>query len=98
MPIRHTVVFRLPYPEGSVDEHAFLDAARAALPTIPGVGDFTIERQVSPESDLSLAFSMRFEDETAYASYNAHPSHVEFVRSRWATEVEAFQEYDYTAL
>ena len=98
MPIRHTVVFRLPYETGSGEERAFLEAAHAALTSIPGVQDFQIERQVSPKSDLTLAFSMRFDDEAAYASYNAHPSHVAFVRSRWETEVEAFQEYDYTAL
>lgn len=98
MPIRHTVVFRLRHPQGSAEELAFLDAARAVLPSIPVVRDFTIERQVSPKSDLALAFSMVFDDESAYTSYNDHPSHVEFVRSRWATEVEAFQEYDYTAL
>jgi hypothetical protein len=98
MPIRHTVVFRLPYSRDSAEERAFLDAARAALPTIPAVRDFTIERQVSAKSDLTLAFSMRFDDETAYASYNDHPSHVAFVQSRWVPEVEAFQEYDYVAL
>jgi hypothetical protein len=97
MPIRHTVVFRLSHPAGAVEEQAFLDAARAALATIPVVEDFTIERQVSPKSDLTLAFSMRFDDESAYASYNDHPSHVAFVQSRWTTEVEAFQEYDFTA-
>jgi Stress responsive A/B Barrel Domain len=98
MPIRHTVVFRLPYPADSVEEQAFLDAARTALPTIPGVRDFTVERQVSPKSHLTLAFSMRFDDDLAYAAYDAHPSHVAFVRSRWETEVEAFQEYDYTVV
>jgi hypothetical protein len=98
MPIRHTVVFRLRYPTDSLEEHAFLEAARVTLPAVPGVQDFTIERQVSPESDLTLAFSMRFDDETAYASYNDHPAHIAFVQSRWTTEVEAFQEYDYTAL
>lgn len=98
MAIRHTVVFRLPYPAGSAEEQAFLDAARAALPTIPGVQDFVIERQVSPKSDLTLGFSMRFDDDAAYGAYNGHPSHVGFVGSRWDTEVEAFQEYDYTAL
>jgi hypothetical protein len=98
MTLRHTVVFRLPYEMGSGEERAFLEAARAALTSIPGVHEFLIERQVSPKSDLTLAFSMRFDDEAAYASYNAHPAHVAFVQQRWETEVEAFQEYDYTVL
>jgi hypothetical protein len=98
MPIRHTVVFRLPYEAGSEEERAFLETGRTTLSSIPGVQEFTIERQVSPKSDLTLAFSMRFDDEAAYAAYDAHPAHVDFVRTRWETEVEAFQEYDYMAL
>ena len=98
MPIRHTVVFRLPYEADSGEERAFLETGRTTLSSIPGVREFTIERQVSPKSDLTLAFSMRFDDEEAYAAYNAHPAHVDFVRTRWETEVEAFQEYDYTVL
>ena len=98
MPVRHTVVFRLPYPIGSDEERAFLDAGRDALTSIPVVQDFVIERQVSPKSDLTLLFSMGFADDAAYAAYTVHPAHVAFVGSRWDTEVEAFQEYDYADL
>jgi hypothetical protein len=97
-PIRHTVTFRLPYPPGSAEETAFLDAARAALVPIPGVQDFVVQRQVSPKSDLTLHLAMTFADEAAYAAYNSHPDHVGFVRSRWETEVEAFQELDLVTL
>ena len=31
---------------------------------------------------------------SAYAAYNAPPSHVSFVETRWATEVLDFQELD----
>ena len=98
MPVQHTVVFRLPYPAGSEQENAFLDAARAALAPIPGVQGFTIARQVSPKSGLALQFSMVFADDAAYDGYNTHPSHVGFVSSRWDSEVAEFQEYDFVAL
>lgn len=92
--IQHTVVFRLVHPAGSAAEAEFLDTARATLPGIPGVGEFTVSRQVSPKSDLAWQFSMRFEDEAAYAAYDAHPAHTGFVRTRWAHEVAEFREYD----
>jgi hypothetical protein len=95
MSIEHTVVFRLTHPAGSPAESDFLNAARSALTTIPGVRDFTVNRQVSPKSDLAWQFSMRFADQTTYDAYNAHPTHVDFVATRWQTEVAAFQEYDF---
>jgi hypothetical protein len=98
MSIEHTVVFRLAHPAGSPAESEFLAAARSTLPAIPGVEDFTVHRQVSPKSDLDWQFSMRFADQATYDAYNAHPSHVEFVASRWQTEVVAFQEFDFTTV
>jgi hypothetical protein len=96
MSIEHTVVFRLTHPAGSQAESDFLTTARSTLTGIPGVADFTVRRQVSPKSDLAWQFSMRFADQAAYDAYNAHPAHVEFVATRWQTEVAAFQEYDFT--
>ncbi|HEX6358066.1 Dabb family protein [Actinophytocola sp.] len=98
MSIEHTVVFRLAHPAGSPAESDFLTAARSALTEIPGVDDFTVRRQVSPKSDLAWQFSMRFADQATYDAYNAHPLHVEFVATRWQTEVVAFQEYDFSTV
>jgi hypothetical protein len=95
MAIQHTVVFRLVHAPGSAAEDEFLDTARATLTTIGGVTEFTVNRQVSPKSDLAWQFSMVFADQTAYSSYNAHPAHVAFVETRWQGEVAAFQEYDF---
>lgn len=95
MPLQHTVVFRLVHPVGSAEEAAFLSDARRILSAIPGVTDFTVNRQVSGKSDLTLQFSMVFADRSAYAAYDAHPDHVAFVASRWTSEVAAFQEYDF---
>ena len=95
MTIQHTVVFRLVHEPGSVDETEFLDTARATLTGIPGVTDFIVRRQVSPKSDLRHWFSMMFANQAAYDAYNAHPLHVDFVRTRWVPEVEEFQELDF---
>ena len=95
--IQHTVAFRLRHPAGSAAERDFLAAARA-LADIPGVEDFQQLRQVSPKSDFTFFFTMRFADDAAYAGYNTHPTHVAFVRDRWDVEVAQFQELDFVAL
>jgi Stress responsive A/B Barrel Domain len=95
--IQHTVAFRLRHPAGSPAEREFLEAARA-LASIPVVEDFQQLRQVSPKSDFTFFFSMRFADNVAYQSYNAHPTHIAFVSDRWDVEVSDFQELDFTAL
>ncbi|MFD1720465.1 Dabb family protein [Amnibacterium endophyticum] len=95
MPVQHTVVFRLRHEPGSTAEAAFLDHAQRVLAAIDGVEDFRVARQVSPKSDLAWQFSMRFADDSAYAAYDASAPHRRFVDERWATEVEAFQEYDF---
>jgi hypothetical protein len=96
VPILHTVVFRLRHEPGSEGEQAFLSSARSTLPAVPGVEEFTVRRQVSPKSDLTFQFSMRFADQAAYDGYNGHPAHVDFVATRWQDEVAEFQEYDFT--
>ena len=96
-PIQHTVAFRLRHLSGSPAESAFLEAARL-LATIPGVEDFQQLRQVSPKSDFTFFFSMRFADADAYRGYNEHPIHIAFVRDRWDVEVSDSQELDFVAL
>ena len=98
MSIEHTVVFRIAHAQGSNEEAVFLAHARTELAGIPGVDEFTINRQVSPKSDLDLQFSMRFVDDDAYQAYNQHPIHVAFVEQRWTSEVVEFQEYDFVTL
>ncbi|MET0672618.1 MAG: Dabb family protein [Microbacterium pygmaeum] len=93
--IRHTVVFSLHHPSGSAQEAAFLAEGRDLLTSIPGVYEFTVQRQVSPKSDLDFQFAMTFSDSAAFAAYDSHPIHVGFVRDRWVPEVAVFQEYDF---
>ena len=95
MSIQHTVVFRLVHERGSDAEREFLETGRATLTSIPGVGEFTVNEQVSLTSDMAWQFSMVFADQDAYEAYNSHPAHVGFVTSRWEPEVAAFQEYDF---
>lgn len=95
--IQHTVAFRLVHPAGSAAERGFLHTARD-LAGIPGVRDFQQLRQVSPKSEFTFFFTMRFADEAAYQAYNEHPVHVAFVRDRWEPEVSEFQELDFVAL
>ncbi len=95
--IRHTVVFTLKHPEGSSEERAFLDDARA-LGGLPSVRNFEQLRQVSTKNSFRYGFSMEFEDEAGYAAYNVHPVHTAFVRDRWVPEVADFLEIDYVPL
>lgn len=97
MSIQHTLVSRLVYEPGSTAEIEFLVSGRTTLTSIPGVTAFAVNRQVSLKSDLTWQFSMVFADQAAYDAYNVHPAHVEFVETRWKTEVDAFQEYDFVA-
>jgi hypothetical protein len=95
--IRHTVVFRLSHPEGSSAESEFLTAA-GALAAIPGVEEFEILRETSPKNEYRFGISMEFAGPAAYAEYNEHPDHVQFVQERWLAEVTDFLEVDYEPL
>ena len=92
--IQHTVSFALRHPADSPEEQAFLADAATALTGIPGVENFRISDQVSPQSAHRFQFAMDFADTATYAAYNAHPDHVAFVQTRWVPEVESFQELD----
>jgi stress responsive alpha/beta barrel protein len=95
--IRHSVVFRLTHPERSQAESDFL-AAMGALGAIEGVEEFELMREVSPKNAYRFGLTMEFADRPAYEAYNAHPDHVGFVSSRWASEVADFLEIDTVAL
>ena len=92
--IRHTVVFTLRHPPGSMQETDFIAAAER-LAAIPGVEAFEVLREVSPKNGYRFGISMEFADSTAYAGYNDHPDHVRFVQERWVPEVADFLEVDY---
>lgn len=95
--IRHTVAFTLVHAPDSAEERDFLSVGPALLRAIPGVSDFTVSRQVSPKSNFRFQFAMTFANDEAYAAYNNHPDHREFVATRWSTEVAEFEELDFVA-
>ncbi|MDN5599696.1 MAG: Dabb family protein [Brachybacterium sp.] len=95
--IRHTVSFTLVHDPDSAAEQDFLTQAPALLREIDGVEDFTVSRQVSPKSDYRFQFAMTFADQATFDAYDAHPTHQEFVATRWQSEVSAFEELDFIA-
>jgi len=92
--IRHTVVFNLKHPKGSVEEKTFLDAARK-LSSIPGVNRFECLREVSPKNNYDYGLSMEFESLNAYEAYQKDPAHDAFVQTYWIPYVKDFLEIDY---
>lgn len=95
--IRHTVVFNLKHPKGSVEEQIFLDAARI-LSSIKGVNRFECLREVSPKNNYDFGLSMEFDSLQAYESYQKDPVHESFVKTYWTQNVKDFLEVDYEQL
>jgi hypothetical protein len=95
--IRHTVVFTLKHPQGSAEEKKFLEDA-LVLTKIPTVQKFERLKQVSGKNAYKFGFSMEFENQADYDTYDGHPLHVAFVRDRWKTEVSDFMEIDYVKI
>ena len=95
--IRHTVVFKLKHDKGSQAESDFLKAIRQ-LSDIPTVKQFECLRQISKKNHYDFGVSMEFSDMQDYQTYNDHPSHILFVKTRWIPEVEDFMEIDYEPL
>lgn len=95
--IEHTVTFRLAHAPGSPEEAEFLQTA-AELKVIPGVQNFTIQRQISEKHPHPFRITMTFPTQSEYDNYCAHPLHVAFVEERWLKEVSEFQEADFVDL
>ncbi len=92
--IRHTVMFTLKHDPDSESEKKFLEEA-LCLATIPTVNKFERLRQTSPKCDHRFGFSMEFDSQADYETYNNHPVHTKFVNENWIPEVASFQEIDY---
>ena len=92
--IRHTVVFKLKYPKGSMEEKKFFSAANK-LSSISVVHNFEAFRETSEKNDYDYCFYMEFESMKAYNEYNQHPVHTEFVEKYWGKYVDKFLEIDY---
>jgi hypothetical protein len=92
--IRHTVMFTLKHAPGSELERAFLDSA-LVLTEIETVRKFERLRQISQKCEHRFGFSMEFDSQADYETYNEHPTHTKFVNEKWIPEVDSFQEVDY---
>ncbi len=92
--IRHTVVFTLKHPKGSVAEAEFLKKA-AKLERINVVQKFEILHQISQKNPFDFGLSMEFASMTEFRYYNEHPDHLDFVEYVWKKEVSEFMEIDY---
>lgn len=98
--IIHSVAFKLVHEKESEEEARFLQASWDMLSVIPGVMDYTINRQTSIKNPYDFELEMKFEDYGAYAAYNSHPNHFDqekqtgFVPELWFNEVEDFLEKD----
>lgn len=93
--IRHSVIFCLKHGVDAPETEKFLKDGQTILSSIPVVEKFEVLRQVSPKNEYQFGFSMEFSNKDAYATYNSHPSHVDFVKNRWQKEVEKFLEIDF---
>jgi len=93
--IRHMVIFNLKVDKGTDEAERFLADGKAILESISVVNHFEVLYQVSPKNDYDYGFSMEFDNQADYDTYNAHPSHEEFVSERWMKEVERFLEIDF---
>lgn len=93
--IQHTVMFNLASGKNSEATDKFLADATRILSAIGSVRNFKVYKQVSKKTNFDFQFSMVFQDQKAYDTYNNHPDHVAFVANRWVKEVVAFQEADF---
>lgn len=93
--IRHMVIFDLKVEKGSTAAEKFLSDGQRILEAIPVVKQFEVLYQVSAKNDYDYGFSMEFDSQVDYETYNAHPDHEKFVQERWMTEVERFLEIDF---
>lgn len=95
--IRHSVIFKLKHPKGSLEERDFFNAAKK-LAAIPGVEKFECLKQVSEKNKFEFGISMEFASQQLYDQYSNHPEHTAFVQQWWMKEVEDFVEIDFEVI
>lgn len=95
--IRHSVIFKLKYPENSPEAKEFFIAAKK-LANIPGVQNFECLKQTSKKNKFDYGLSMEFANQQLYDAYSNHVDHVQFIQQYWLKYVEDFLEIDYEPL
>jgi Stress responsive A/B Barrel Domain len=95
--ILHSVILKLKCPAGSVQEKAFLAAAKQ-LASIPGVDNLQVLRQTSAKNNFDFGICMGFANQQIYDAYSSHPDHQAFIEQYWLKDVDGFLEIDYAPL
>jgi len=93
--IQHMVIFNLSHQKDSAEAQKFIQDGTRILTEIPVVKNFQAFNQVSKKNKFQYGFSMAFDNQADYATYNNHPDHVAFVQNRWIKEVSDFLEIDF---
>jgi len=94
--LTHTVLFRLHRPVDAVVKERFLGAVRAFGENPPfGLGPATVEldaglRPEEGRSTVEASMTVQFPDADAFASYLAHPAHVDLVEKVLAPSCESW--------
>jgi hypothetical protein len=95
--IRHSVIFKLKYPENSPEAKDFFVAAKK-LANIAGVQNFQCLKQTSKKNNFEYGLSMEFATQQLYDAYTNHPDHTQFIQQYWLKYVDGFLEIDYEPL
>lgn len=94
--IKHMVIFNLIHQKDSPEAVKFLTDGQALLTSIATVKNFEVFHQISSKNDYNFGFSMIFDNNEDYETYNNHPVHIDFVENRWKKEVSQFMEIDFS--
>ena len=81
MPVQHIALFQFKSGASDAIIHRTVDDLRRLAKTIPGIIDFSIGTNSSPEglaSGLTHGFVMTFQDAAARDAYLPHPEHEKF--------------------
>ncbi len=81
--IKHAFAVRPKAGAESDEIQDFLGRTAEILPSIPGVENFAIYRQINPDTGFDYLVSMEFACEKAYREYNRHPLHENYVADVW---------------
>ena len=96
--ITHSVFFKLNFSSGSQKEKDFLNTSYEILSKIPRVNEFNVLKEISPKNNFDFGFTMIFNTEKDYESYNNHIDHTNYVTEIWIPHVSDFQEIDFVEL
>ncbi len=93
--IKHLVIFSLKEDIDNEEAQHFLQEGQQMLTSIPVVQDFEVLREISHQNDYQFGFAMEFANKSDFDFYLTHPFHVQFLQTRWKTQVSKFMEMNF---